>query len=217
MPSQTRSLRAAALGCAAFVALALTGCAAPPSPEPLAELSRLLSGHFSSRAQAQADKDFFEIELRVVPIWSERRDGPWLYVEQAAASTPDKPYRQRVYRLERRADADLSHVYEFKGDPLVHAGQWREAQPLARLSPDDLVLKDGCAVLLQRRPDGAYAGATQARSCPSSLRGARWATSQVRLDASGMESWDQGFAEDGRQVWGATKGAYRFDRIAPRP
>jgi hypothetical protein len=87
-------------------ALALTaglsgaGHAAPDT----AELAALLSGYFNSAAQAQADKSYFNIELRVVPIWSARADGPWLYVEQADANTPAKPYRQRAYRLERKGE-----------------------------------------------------------------------------------------------------------------
>jgi hypothetical protein len=200
-----------------LAALALAGCAGTAPVDELAELQSHLSGYFTSRTQAQADKSYFEIELRVAPVWPERRDGPWLYVEQADAKTPDKPYRQRVYRLEKRGEEYLSHIYEFKGDPLRQAGQWKEARPLAALTPADLVLKDGCAVVMRRRPDGSYAGATLDKACPSVLRGARYGSSKVTLDARLLESWDQGYAEDGRQVWGATQGPYRFVKIAGKP
>jgi hypothetical protein len=33
------------------------------------------------------------------------------------------------------------------------------------------------------------------------------------LTKDGMESWDQGWDAEGQQVWGATKGGYRFDKI----
>jgi CpeT protein len=200
-----------------LASLVLAGCASTPAPQPLAELASHLTGYFSSRAQAQADKDYFDIELRVVPVWTERADGPWLYVEQAAANTPDKPYRQRVYRLELRGNDYLSHIYEFKGDPLKQAGQWKEAKPLGALTPADIVLKDGCAVVMQRKSDGSYSGATVEKACPSVLRGAKYGASRVTLDAKLLESWDQGFAEDGKQVWGATKGAYRFVKISTKP
>lgn len=196
---------------------ALAGCASTPTSHELSELQSHLSGFFTSRAQAQADKDFFNIELRIVPVWTTRSDGPWLYVEQAAADTPDKPYRQRVYRLEKKGDQYLSHIYEFKGDPLKQAGQWKQPVPLAALSPADLVLKDGCAVIMSRAANGSYSGATADKACPSVLRGAKYGSSKVTLDAQVLDSWDQGFAEDGRQVWGSTKGAYRFVKVSAKP
>jgi CpeT/CpcT family (DUF1001) len=191
--------------------------AAKASPTAAAELASHLTGYFSSAAQAAADKDYFNIELRVVPVWPTRNDGPWLYVEQADAKTPDKPYRQRVYRLELKGGQHLSYIYEFKGDPLLHAGQWKQAQPLAALSPADLTLKDGCEVVMTRRADASYAGATRDKACPSVLRGARYGASRVTLDAKLLESWDQGFDEAGKQVWGATKGAYKFVKLAAKP
>lgn len=202
----------------AVAALALAACAGLGKPaDPAAELAAHLSGYFTSAAQAAADKDYFNIELRIVPAWAERKDGPWLYVEQADARTPDKPYRQRVYRLEVTGDKYLSHIYEFKGDPLKQAGQWKQPMPLAALTPADLVLKDGCAVVMERRADGSYHGATVDKACPSVLRGSRYASSKVTLDAKVLESWDQGFDADGKQVWGATKGAYRFVKVSAKP
>ena len=195
----------------------LAGCASPPRTSDLAELASHLSGSFSSRAQAMADKDFLDIELRIVPVWPERTDGPWLYVEQAAAATVDEPYRQRVYRLEKKDGRYLSHIYEFKGDPLRQAGQWRLPVPLAALSPQDLTLKEGCAVIMNRSPEGVYSGATVDKACPSALRNARFGSSKVTLDARVLESWDQGWDANGQQVWGSTKGAYRFVKTAARP
>jgi CpeT protein len=200
------------------VALALTACAGlSKTADPTAELASHLTGYFTSAAQAAADKDFFNIELRIVPVWAERKDGPWLYVEQADARTPDKPYRQRVYRLEFKDGKYLSHIYEFKGDALKHAGQWRQAAPLAALTPADLVLKDGCAVVMDRHTDGSYSGATADKACPSVLRGSRYASSKVTLDAKLLDSWDQGFDAEGKQVWGAMKGAYKFVKISAKP
>ena len=60
---------------------------------------------------------------------------------------------------------------------------------------------------------GAYTGATHDRDCESRLRGAAYATTEVRIDAQGMTSWDRGYDAEGRQVWGATEGGYRFKRV----
>lgn len=97
----------------------------PPAPAAegseghLAELSAYMTGVFSSAEQAAADGDFRNVRLVMVPIWRERADGPWLYVEQAMAEALERPYRQRVYQL-RPAGQDTvdSVVYTLPGDPL---------------------------------------------------------------------------------------------------
>ena len=88
----------------------------------LQQLSSWMTGSFSSKMQSEADTNFFNIHLHMVPIWQERTDAIWLYVEQAAAWSLDKPYRQRVYKL-RRLDDNLfeSSVFSIT-DPIRFAG-----------------------------------------------------------------------------------------------
>lgn len=206
---------------AAAAALALSACASGPAPSaaPPAtqELAGYLTGYFNSAAQAAADKDYFNIELRVVPIWPQRNDGPWLYVEQADAKTPDKPYRQRVYRLEAQGARMVSHIYTLKGDPLRHAGEWKKTLPMAGANLADLELRDGCAVVMSRTPQATYKGATLERACSSDLRGAKYASSIVDVSNTLLDSWDQGFDANGKQVWGAVKGPYKFVKLAATP
>ncbi len=184
-------------------------------PTDLAQLTDWMTGTFSSAGQAQADpNNYRDIRLRMVRIWPDRAGGPWLYVEQAAAAAPDRPYRQRVYRLALRDDGALeSQVYELPGDPLRFAG-WHVAPTLFdALSPTDLAKKEGCTVVLRRRGDGVFVGGTQGRACPSSLHGAAYTTSEVTISPDRIVSWDRGFDTDGRQVWGATAGGYVFVKV----
>jgi hypothetical protein len=60
-------------------------------------------------------------------------------------------------------------------------------------------------------------GSTQGDGCASALRGAAYATSEVTLTAGELDSWDRGFDATGNQVWGSTKGAYRFVKESPAP
>lgn len=191
----------------------LAGPPAAPAGS-LEELARFMVGSFSSAAQAAEDpQNFKDIRLQVARIWKGRSDGIWLYVEQAAADALVRPYRQRVYRLTALPDGRFrSDIFTFKGDPLKHAGSARQADPLATLAPEDLETRRGCAVLLTADGRGGYAGATHARDCESNLRGAVYATTEVKVDALGMVSWDRGYDAAGRQVWGATAGGYRFLR-----
>jgi hypothetical protein len=177
-----------------------------------AEVAGLLTGSFSSAAQATADPEFRDVRLHVASVWTDRADGPWLYVEQAIATSLDQPYRQRVYRIvDRRDGAVESRVYTLP-DPAKVVGAWRDPAPFASMTPDALVLREGCSIVLRRRDDGSWAGSTGEKTCPSDLRGASWASSEVVLEKARMTSWDRGFDAAGTQVWGATKGGYVFVR-----
>lgn len=177
----------------------------------LALLSEWLCGSFSSIRQSSEDSAFFDIRLSIQHIWQERRDGPWLYVEQAMAGSLSRPYRQRIYRLRTLSDSTFeSAVYTLR-DPLRFTGD-REA--LEKLLPDSLEEKTGCAVVLSwDSQQNAFVGVTGIKTCASELRGASYATSEVILTAYGMKTWDRGYNKEDVQVWGSVKGGYQFDRV----
>lgn len=192
-----------------------TASAAPESaPDPgLAELAAAMAGSYSSAAQAAADpENFRDIRLVMVPIWPDRTDGPWLYVEQAAATALDRPYRQRVYRLVRTDRETIeSRVYTLPDPPLQYAGAGQDPARLSGLTPENLTLRAGCAVGLKKSgPD--WTGSTTGKECASDLRGASYATSEVTISPTGLTSWDRGYDAADRQVWGAEKGPYVFVR-----
>lgn len=186
-----------------------------PWPTAHAKIAAMLTGSFSSEAQSLTDENFFDIRLEVVSIWPSRDDGPWLYVEQAAASALSRPYRQRVYHIVGSDTAGYrNEVYELPGDALSFAGAWKSSMPLSGLAPGHLVQLEGCTVYLQPTGEGLMSGGTRASECGTDWGGAAYATSEVTLALDYMESWDRGYDAQGEQVWGAVTGPYRFDRIA---
>ena len=176
----------------------------------LIKLTRLLTGSFSSERQSKEDTSYFDIRLSVVQVWPNRSDGIWLYIEQAMAAKLDKPYRQRVYRLSEPQPGTFESEVFTLPSPLRFAGK---AQEIERLTPDSLTLREGCSVFLQRKGRNRFEGKTTDGTCPSDLRNAAYATSEVKLDRKKMCSWDRGYNKEGKQVWGATNGAYIFRRI----
>lgn len=185
----------------------------------VARVAELLTGWFDSVDQSiAAPDDFFEIRLVMVPIWPERTDGRWFYVEQAAMSALGRPYRQRVYHVHRDAAAALrSDVYTLPGDPLEHAACWTKSPVLGDVARETLELREGCSIVLE--PDGpdAFRGATVGEGCASTLRDAAYATSEVRLTPGLLVSWDRGWTAAGEQAWGAVKGGYEFVRRGVEP
>ncbi len=171
-----------------------------------------MTGSFSSAEQAKTDTNFLDIRLEMVQIWHDRNDGIWLYVEQAAAWALKKPYRQRVYRIAAKPDNTYeSAVFELP-DPLRFAGRWNEENAFSDLTPDSLILREGCAITLSFT-DSAFVGSTDGKRCLSTLRGASYATSEVRIEENVLNSWDRGFDKKGNQVWGSANGPYIFKKI----
>lgn len=177
----------------------------------LEDLVTMMVGSFSSAEQAAADPDnYWDIRLEMAPIWTDRTDGVWLYVEQAAASSLDAPYRQRVYRVTEAGDNLFESAVYTLPDPAAAVGAWRQENPLAHWTPDDLETRQGCSVFLARTEDGSFRGSTRQKECLSNLRGAAYATSEIVIQADRLSSWDRGFDAEDKQVWGAEKGGYVF-------
>ncbi len=200
-----------------FGATMLSCIARREAVSPEADIDRLvgwMTGSYSSRHQAETDSSYIDIRLEMVQIWPDRDDGHWLYVEQAAASNLERPYRQRIYHVTQPQDSVFaSTVYEFE-EPLRMAGAWRIPQDFDLLTPDSLSEKVGCTIFLTLEGDSAFVGGTHERDCLSGHRGAAYATSEVRITATYLYSWDQGWDAIDAQVWGAELGGYRFLRLS---
>lgn len=173
----------------------------------LAQLQTLMAGNYSSEKQSKEDAEYYNISLRMVPIWKDR--GHFLYVEQAIFDKQDKPYRVRIYKLSKRGTEYISEIYTLKNEA-DWIGKWKDPSAFDALALDAIELKSGCEVILKRISAQNYAGATGEKTCPSELRGASYASSKVTITPTELISWDQGFDKDGKQVWGATKGGYHF-------
>ncbi|NLI14695.1 MAG: hypothetical protein GX409_00255 [candidate division Zixibacteria bacterium] len=183
------------------------------SNSDIIRLQQWMTGYFSSQAQAAKDSDYFDVRLRMTPIWKDRKDGFWLYVEQAMAENESRPYRQRVYHVTQINDTTFeSAVFAFS-DPAPYIGEWQKPEPLAGLTPDSLISKTGCSIILYKHGEFAFSGSTVGKECASDLRGADYTTSEVTISKNQIISWDRGFDMDGNQVWGARKGGYVFKKL----
>ncbi|MEM7161102.1 MAG: chromophore lyase CpcT/CpeT [Bacteroidota bacterium] len=179
--------------------------------DDLNELIDWMTGSFSSADQAAKDENYYDIDLHMTPIWEGiDEEGVYLYVEQAAAESPNKPYRQRVYYIhEVDLDTYASEVYLIPNEE-KYIGAWKLKDPLSDITFTDLTQKVGCTVYLEYDGFASFAGKTDGKRCQSTLRGASYATSEVAVMEGKIKSWDQGFDDLDSQVWGATAGGYLF-------
>lgn len=177
------------------------------------KVARLMSGDFSSEQQSKEDTSYFDIRLSIIPIWKDRKDAAWLYVEQAISSKMDNPYRQRIYRLTQTADGSYESAVFTLNSPLRFAGK---VELVEKLGPDSLELRQGCSVFLKQISKNLYEGGTADKTCPSDMRGAAYASSIVSIRRKMLVSWDRGFDREGNQVWGAEKAGYKFIKLRKR-
>lgn len=176
-------------------------------------LAKWMAGAYSNQDQARQAESYAYVNMYMIPIWKDRTDGYWFYVEQAMADQLDHPYRQRVYNLSRlNKDLMESKIYTLQdATPFVRAHQHLEV--LNQLEPDMLVMRPGCSIILRRLNVESFAGSTLGEGCPSELRGAMYSTSQIVINEHQMISWDRGYDRGGKQIWGATMGGYIFRKF----
>lgn len=192
------------------------GADASATSATLRRLAAWMTGGFDSKKQSQQDPAFLDITLVMKRIWpTASTAGYWLYVEQSV--TGSAPYRQRVYELvAQQGGTYASKVYEFAraSDRAAAVGAWQNKDPLSGLTPQDLVYKSGCEVVLTwDAKTRAYTGSTGKDSCKTTFQGASYTTSQVQVTEGRLSSWDRGFDAGGKQVWGAVKGPYIFELV----
>jgi len=199
------------LGLYAFSALSITYSQAPQVSQ--ADLDRLvtyMTGEFSSEEQAKTDSLIFHIRLWMAPIWEDRQDGYWLYVEQAAAGSEERPYRQRIYHLSIWDNETIaSRVFEIP-DALTFSGGWQNTAIFYVLTPNELIDRQGCTIFLKKTGEGHFHGTTPGKECLSSLRGATYATSEATIMSDRMITWDRGWNDAGELVWGSAHTGYLF-------
>ncbi|MDX2097056.1 MAG: chromophore lyase CpcT/CpeT [Leptolyngbyaceae cyanobacterium bins.59] len=143
-----------------------------------------------------------------------QEDAVFLYQEQAAVSSLDRPYRQRFLRIAPSATKTSVESRSFRPNQLKAWVQFCD-----RLESDRVVIFQDlgsivCSVYL-KPSGGSYVGRTATDGCPANYRGAVRITNRIVLYNNGMETWDRGYDASGKKIWGAAEEAYQFRRITP--
>jgi CpeT protein len=202
--------------CVLIFCLVLSSQAAS-RPEPDADVKQLLDfmvGEYSSQEQTKQDPSYLEVHLRILQLWPQRDDGPWLYLEQAMATAADKPYRQRIYQLSKRDDgALLLKSFALPGDPLRFASLGKLPRPLHDFPIERLVPRKGCQLVLKKQPDGSFQGGTEGNGCPGELRAAAYSLTELSISPDTFKTWERTFSVDDKLLSGNAKGPYVLKKI----
>ncbi|MEB3177628.1 MAG: chromophore lyase CpcT/CpeT [Nostocaceae cyanobacterium] len=190
------------------------------SPELLA-LANYLAGEFDNREQALAEPVWY-VHLRLwqrpVPLFTE--DSLTLFAEQANIIYLDKPYRQRIIRLQQtHPQAPIQAQYYMPKDPKAVSGAGSNPDLLNTLTPEQLELLPGCILtvthekLAANRYEFSACPPPNTRCCFTYLGN----TVQVELGFKATPeeflSYDKGIEQGtGKATWGAILGPYRYSK-----
>lgn len=195
-----------------IVVLTLTSNCFSQTEKDLDLLALWMQGSYSSEEQSQNDSDYYNISLEMKKIWTDKYSGYWFYVEQAVAEKKDQPYRQRAYHLVIEDGLIKSKIYLLPNEKKFIGG-WKNTDVFDGISPDSLDERIGCEVIITRQDEKTFIGSTVEKNCPSNLRGASYATTEVTISENTLISLDRGYNDIDEQVWGAKDVGYIFKKI----
>lgn len=115
------------------------------SEAAFALLCRSLAGTFQNRDQALADPAWYvHLRLWCYPTRLFRPDSVTFFIEQASATFPQAPYRQRLLRIRPEPSGLTAEYYALK-QPLAWQGATQAPERLLKLQPEDVQeLRNSC-------------------------------------------------------------------------
>ena len=127
-------------------------------------LQMWLSGvHHSSNNQINGKN--VSVSLHVLPIWQDRIDGEWLYMESSIVDSTAKPFRQRVLQLVGSVNGAI-RLYSYSIPRASDfSGSYYDPAILASLAPSQLSLTSGCDIVVALNATRTFVGETDPNSC----------------------------------------------------
>jgi hypothetical protein len=194
--------------------------------EKLDRLCHCLAGVFQNRDQALADPAWFvHFKLWIHPISLFEEDSTTFFLEQASATYPQPPYRQRVLRV-RLLEGNLTAEYYALTDPQAFQGATQQPERLRTLMPEQVRSLAGSQlqVNVTAQPDSLRFEARQAPGelCQFVVNGeekqVELAFDAIAPNASAGKAafwmYDKGIdPQTGKATWGATNGPFKLIKI----
>lgn len=189
------------------------------SPD-LLTLARHLAGIFENREQAAADPAWYvHLRLWQCPVHLFADDSVALFAEQANSLNLDKPYRQRILRLQRSSNPSSTfqgQYYQFK-QPEQFRGAGQQPEILQALTLEHVELLPGCIldVNYQAESDRFVAmPPADARCCFQYNGETRQVVLGFEISTSEYLTYDKGVdPATGQALWGAIMGPYRYKKM----
>ncbi len=197
-----------------FPILIFMSCSTQKESADLKQLLSYMTGSYSG--QTYLDGTFFtkKTRMQLVQIWKERKDGYWLYREQAGIMYLDKPSHQIIYHL-TQIDESSFKIDEFDvKDRKKFVGEWKKSAPMDALTPEALIERKGCSIILKKKNDSAFIGSIVGKACADPEIDAGYVKTDVKITATNFYIWDRFFDANDKQIWGPENNGFTFTKIS---
>ena len=184
-----------------------------PISSTLIALAQSLAGEFDNRDQAIADPAWFvhlKMWQRPVPLFGE--DIITIFAEQANVLQLEQPYRQRLLRLQDQQGQIQVQYYSFK-QPELYRGAGAQPERFQNLTIDAIEILPRCILSVEQSGDRFVSSPLPDTRCCFSYAGEiRQVSLGFEVDSQQFLSYDKGIDSDGKALWGAIMGAYRYTK-----
>lgn len=122
----------------------------------LEKVYNMCLGFFSNKAQSKKEDSplYRSQELIAVPIWPKRGNEYWLYICWLQENRPDALLSQEVWHFKKKDTETIEVIMYDLPNKDLYANDWRKKDPLANLTPNDLI--DACTALLERETPNRF-------------------------------------------------------------
>ncbi|QUM74847.1 chromophore lyase CpcT/CpeT [Moritella sp. 24] len=164
-------------------------------------LTQWLSGVHRSTNDVIQGRDV-NIDLRIFPIWQDRFDGEWLYMESRIVGSPNKPFRQRILQLVATPNG-LIRLYSYSIPRASDfAGAYYTPKVLMSLTQSQLSISNNCELLIELKITNTFVGETDSNSCITTSHSSSLITTFFAVSEANISFLDGGYDKFGNLVPG---------------
>jgi hypothetical protein len=180
------------------------------------EFANLLLGTFDSSTQSIENSDYLDVTVRHCNVVmnnlpTDFASGRFLALRQSV-STSEDPYRVRILRVFEGEEKNAVRTSSFAPKQGIDLSELCFKPEDERTVSFSDLSEERCTTTAVKAGD-AFVGGTTSEGCASNRMGAVRMTSEVKIDANGMSTWDRGWDAQGNLAWGPSKGPYQFERV----
>ncbi|MFT5880762.1 MAG: CpeT protein [Moritella sp.] len=177
-------------------------------------LKQWLSGEHHSTNDKIQDRDV-QLALQILPIWQDRIDGEWLYMESSVINSPHKPFRQRILQLVDTPNNRI-RLYSYSIPRASDfAGAYYEPQILSSLTLSQLTIHSGCELLIELKDTGIFVGESNAKTCVPRRMGLQFMATFFAVSEFNLSFLDRGYDKHGQLIQGSLENPVTFLKISP--
>ncbi len=178
-------------------------------------LSSWLPGIYESTNVKFQDEEL-NVTLHILPIWQERSDGKWFYIESNIINKMTKPFRQRILQFVA-TPSDHIRMYTYRIPRATDfAGAYFSPELLASLTPSQISIRNGCELNIKHKMTDIFVGESDHLACFSKVNGGQLMTTFLSLSEYSLSYWNRGTNENGRVVLGDEQAPMSFIKINGR-